>query len=124
MHKNFAGRTQNCLTSCGKLDLLAVGRCSMLQLEYQRQELLRERQQFHMEQLRAAEYRAKQLAAQQLTLEQQQRPSTLPTAPDQGQFYVTPTKIPRLTRSIHAHNGASLHFDCCPYLLVIFTQLA
>ena len=35
-------------------------------MEYQRQELLRERQQFHMEQLRAAEYRAKQMAAQQL----------------------------------------------------------
>jgi len=55
-------------------------------LEYQRQELLRERQQFHMEQLRAAEYRAKQLAAQQLTLEQQQQQRTSqPTAPEQGQ---------------------------------------
>lgn len=39
-------------------------------LEYQRQELLKERQQFHMEQLRAAEFRAKQLAAQQLAAEQ------------------------------------------------------
>jgi len=39
-------------------------------LEYQRQELLRERQQFHMEQLRAAEFRAKQMAAQQLQHEQ------------------------------------------------------
>jgi len=57
-------------------------------LEYQRQELLRERQQFHMEQLRAAEYRAKQLAAQQLTLEQQQQQrSTQQTAPEQGQYY-------------------------------------
>lgn len=43
-------------------------------LEYQRQELLRERQQFHMEQLKAAEYRAKQVAAQQLA-----QSSTLPT---------------------------------------------
>ena len=42
----------------------------LLQLEYQRQELLRERQQFHMEQLRAAEFRAKQMAAQQLQHEQ------------------------------------------------------
>ncbi|ESN93812.1 hypothetical protein HELRODRAFT_193880 [Helobdella robusta] len=43
-------------------------------LEYQRQELLKERQQFHMEQLRAAEFRAKQLAAQQLANEQ--KPTT------------------------------------------------
>jgi LPS O-antigen subunit length determinant protein (WzzB/FepE family) len=50
------------------------------QLEYQRQELLRERQQFHMEQLRAAEYRAKQLAAQQLTVEQQQRAAAMQQA--------------------------------------------
>jgi len=42
----------------------------LLQLEYQRQDLLRERQQFHMEQLRAAEFRAKQLAAQQISVEQ------------------------------------------------------
>lgn len=39
-------------------------------LEYQRQQLLQERQQFHMEQLRAAEFRARQMAAQQLTSEQ------------------------------------------------------
>ena len=43
-----------------------------VQLEVQRGELLRERQQFHMEQLKAAEYRAKQLAAHQLQLESQQ----------------------------------------------------
>ncbi|XP_059175655.1 SWI/SNF complex subunit SMARCC1-like isoform X2 [Physella acuta] len=36
-------------------------------LEYQRQQLLQERQQFHMEQIRAAEYRARQFANQQLT---------------------------------------------------------
>ncbi|KAH9524363.1 SWI SNF, matrix associated, actin dependent regulator of chromatin, sub c, member 2 [Bulinus truncatus] len=35
-------------------------------LEYQRQQLLQERQQFHMEQIRAAEYRARQFANQQL----------------------------------------------------------
>ena len=62
----------------------------LVQLEYQRQELLRERQQFHMEQLRAAEYRAKQLAAQQLTLEQQQQQqpprSSQQTTPDQGRY--------------------------------------
>jgi len=57
-------------------------------LEYQRQELLRERQQFHMEQLRAAEYRAKQLAAQQLTLEQQQQRSSQQATPDQGLYKI------------------------------------
>ncbi|CAL1537084.1 unnamed protein product [Lymnaea stagnalis] len=35
-------------------------------LECQRQQLLQERQQFHLEQIRAAEYRARQLASQQL----------------------------------------------------------
>ncbi|GFO31805.1 swi/snf complex subunit smarcc2, partial [Plakobranchus ocellatus] len=35
-------------------------------LEYQRQLLLQERQQFHMEQIRAAEYRARQFATQQV----------------------------------------------------------
>ncbi len=35
----------------------------------QRQQLLQERQQFHMEQLRAAEYRARQTAASQISSE-------------------------------------------------------
>jgi hypothetical protein len=38
-------------------------------LEIQRQQLLQERQQFHLEQLRAAEFRQRQLAAQQLMTE-------------------------------------------------------
>jgi hypothetical protein len=64
--------------------------CWFQQLEYQRQELLRERQQFHMEQLRAAEYRAKQLAAQQLTVEQQQRAVAMQQATTHGA--VAPTE--------------------------------
>ncbi|XP_060553884.1 SWI/SNF complex subunit SMARCC2-like isoform X2 [Ruditapes philippinarum] len=43
-------------------------------LEYQRQQLLQERQQFHMEQVRAAEYRARQIAMQQMAQEQKQTP--------------------------------------------------
>jgi len=39
-------------------------------LEYQRQQLIQERQQFHLEQLRAAEFRARTTAQQQLTKEQ------------------------------------------------------
>ncbi|CAH1775427.1 unnamed protein product, partial [Owenia fusiformis] len=42
-------------------------------LEYQRQQLLHERQQFHMEQLKAAEYRARQHAAQQMALDKQKQ---------------------------------------------------
>jgi SWI/SNF related-matrix-associated actin-dependent regulator of chromatin subfamily C len=41
-------------------------------LEYQRQQLIQERQQFHLEQLRAAEFRARTAAQQQLAREQQQ----------------------------------------------------
>ncbi len=41
-------------------------------LEYQRQQLINERQQFHLEQLKAAEFRARQQAQQRLANEQQQ----------------------------------------------------
>lgn len=44
-----------------------------LQLEYQRQQLLQERQQFHMEQIKAAEHRARQIAMQQMVTEQRQQ---------------------------------------------------
>ncbi|XP_015182601.1 PREDICTED: SWI/SNF complex subunit SMARCC2 isoform X2 [Polistes dominula] len=44
-------------------------------LEYQRQQLITERQQFHLEQLRAAEFRARQQAHQRLAQEQQQHTS-------------------------------------------------
>lgn len=46
---------------------------SCLQLEYQRQQLLQERQQFHMEQIKAAEHRARQIAMQQMVTEQRQQ---------------------------------------------------
>merc|ERR1719208_189600 len=38
-------------------------------LEYQRQQLIQERQQFHLEQLKAAEFRARSVAQQQLNKE-------------------------------------------------------
>uniref|UniRef100_A0A1B6E9E1 SWI/SNF complex subunit SMARCC2 n=2 Tax=Clastoptera arizonana TaxID=38151 RepID=A0A1B6E9E1_9HEMI len=50
-------------------------------LEYQRQQLIQERQQFHLEQLKAAEFRARQQAQQRIAAEQQQTPSTTPTPP-------------------------------------------
>ncbi|XP_063425155.1 SWI/SNF complex subunit SMARCC2-like isoform X3 [Mytilus trossulus] len=45
-------------------------------LEYQRQQLLQERQQFHMEQIKAAEHRARQMAMQQLVTEQRSQGAT------------------------------------------------
>lgn len=46
-------------------------------LEYQRQQLITERQQFHLEQLKAAEFRARQQAHHRLQQEQQQNQSWL-----------------------------------------------
>lgn len=48
------------------------------QLEYQRQQLLADRQAFHMEQLKYAEMRARQQHFQQMHQQQQQQPPTLP----------------------------------------------
>lgn len=47
-------------------------------LEYQRQQLIQERQQFHLEQLRAAEFRARQQAHAMMMAQQQQRPGGTP----------------------------------------------
>merc|ERR1719342_403572 len=56
-------------------------------LEYQRQQLIQERQQFHLEQLRAAEFRARSAAQQQLNKEQgvTSTTTTAPTAVGPGQ---------------------------------------
>merc|ERR1719367_455778 len=43
-------------------------------LEFQKQQLIHERQQFHLEQLRAAEFRARAAAQQQLARENQNQP--------------------------------------------------
>lgn len=50
----------------------------VLGLEYQRQQLITERQQFHLEQLKAAEFRARQQAHQRLQAEQGQWPTQQP----------------------------------------------
>lgn len=65
-------------------------------LEYQRQQLITERQQFHLEQLKAAEFRARQQAHQRLQAEQGQWASQQPvmqhsTAPAEGSASTTPT---------------------------------
>lgn len=58
-------------------------------LEYQRQQLIQERQQFHLEQLKAAEFRARQQAHQRFQQEhgQWQNPNhpNLPHGPPQAQ---------------------------------------
>lgn len=65
-------------------------------LEYQRQQLITERQQFHLEQLKAAEFRARQQAHQRLQAEQgqwaaQQPPATHSTPPTETGPSTTPT---------------------------------
>jgi len=52
-------------------------------LEYQRQQLIQERQQFHLEQLRAAEFRARAAAQQQLA-RSEGGTAPAPTQPPQG----------------------------------------
>merc|ERR1711899_266087 len=74
-------------------------------LEYQRQQLIQERQQFHLEQLRAAEFRARSAAQQQLTREQNipavqgpagQAPAVQTVVPTPQQTIATPTtQIPQ-----------------------------
>jgi len=67
-------------------------------LEFQKQQLIHERQQFHLEQLRAAEFRARAAAQQQLARENQNQPGqpTLPP-PQQPQSEIiapAPTATP------------------------------
>lgn len=50
-------------------------------MEYQRQQLITERQQFHLEQLKAAEFRARQQAHQRLQAEQGQWTTQQPNLP-------------------------------------------
>ncbi|KAJ7428288.1 hypothetical protein WISP_01386 [Willisornis vidua] len=57
---------------------LAGGPAVSPQLEYQRQQLLADRQAFHMEQLKYAEMRARQQHFQHLQQQQQQQPPPLP----------------------------------------------
>ncbi|XP_044741345.1 SWI/SNF complex subunit SMARCC2 isoform X2 [Chrysoperla carnea] len=64
-------------------------------LEYQRQQLITERQQFHLEQLKAAEFRARQQAHQRIAAEQQghqwmQQPPTT-NAPGTNSITMPPT---------------------------------
>ncbi|KAJ2954767.1 hypothetical protein O0L34_g3070 [Tuta absoluta] len=60
-------------------------------LEYQRQQLIQERQQFHLEQLKAAEFRARHQAHQRLQVEGGGAPATaVPSAPEQPAVEATP----------------------------------
>lgn len=60
-------------------------------LEYQRQQLIQERQQFHLEQLKAAEFRARQQAHQRYQQEQgqwhQHSSNSQPTTSSNGCMY-------------------------------------
>ncbi len=71
----------------------------MFQLEYQRQQLLQERQQFHMEQLRAAEFRARQVAAQHLAVEQRSQGLLSQATVSLPQTVLNPTMVEKVTPS-------------------------
>nr|BAN21128.1 conserved hypothetical protein [Riptortus pedestris] len=62
-------------------------------LEYQRQQLIAEKQQFHLEQLKAAEFRARQEAVRRLAVEQQ----AMPTSPASQQQQLPPPPPPPST---------------------------
>ncbi|XP_050314370.1 SWI/SNF complex subunit SMARCC2 isoform X2 [Anthonomus grandis grandis] len=79
-------------------------------LEYQRQQLITERQQFHLEQLKAAEFRARQQAHQRLQTEQgqwpMQHPSTTgPNATDTGPSTTPTPPSPQATPHHHVGDG-------------------
>merc|ERR1711936_1219692 len=60
-------------------------------LEYQRQQLIQERQQFHLEQLKAAEFRARSVAQQQLNKEG--GVTVTPAGPAPGQAPGAPSAV-------------------------------
>ncbi|BFZ22701.1 hypothetical protein BsWGS_25740 [Bradybaena similaris] len=66
-------------------------------LEYQRQQLLQERQQFHMEQIRAAEYRARQFANQQMT---DSKTASAPQAGDSQQSVASSISAPAQNQAV------------------------
>ncbi|XP_069122462.1 SWI/SNF complex subunit SMARCC1-like [Argopecten irradians] len=73
-------------------------------LEFQRQQLLQERQMFHNEQIRAAEHRARQIAMQQLVSEQKQQSAQ--QSSEQGGT-TGPGGVPVSTPSLAAAVGQS-----------------
>lgn len=72
-------------------------------LEYQRQLLLQERQQFHMEQIRAAEYRARQFASQQVE-------TGAPTPPPQSSSSAASSPPSSMTPSVTKPPGSTQSF--------------
>ena len=77
--------------------LLYINNFLIFKLEHQRQQLLQERQQFHLEQLKAAEFRQRQVAAQQLLNENKlsiPQPTMIQQQQQQHQ-QLQPAQIPR-----------------------------
>ncbi|XP_060805963.1 SWI/SNF complex subunit SMARCC2 isoform X2 [Amyelois transitella] len=71
-------------------------------LEYQRQQLIQERQQFHLEQLKAAEFRARHQAHQRLQAESGAAPAAAADAP-------APAPEPALPAAHSAHSAHAAH---------------
>uniref|UniRef100_A0A6I8NGY8 SWI/SNF related BAF chromatin remodeling complex subunit C2 n=1 Tax=Ornithorhynchus anatinus TaxID=9258 RepID=A0A6I8NGY8_ORNAN len=80
-------------------------------LEYQRQQLLADRQAFHMEQLKYAEMRARQQHFQQLHQQQQQPPPPPPPPPQQTPPAMIPGATPGSGHPSMADPGTSLPQD-------------
>lgn len=76
-------------------------------LEHQRQQLLQERQQFHCEQLRAAEFRQRQLAAQQLLNEGKLVVPAQVAVPQPPPQAVTPQMAPMQETAVSAPPASS-----------------
>lgn len=85
-------------------------------MELQRQQLIQERQQFHMEQLKAAEHRARQQATLFVTQQHPQHGSTGQGqhSQSQGQALANTTTITPTTSSISSNLPATSHLISQP----------
>lgn len=93
-------------------------------LEYQRQTLIAERQQFHLEQLKAAEFRARQQAHQRLAAEQGGQWPAPNIPPTQQVMYNALLCIRRKRNVYFAHNKLAIYFAVvCTNLPTKFYQI-
>lgn len=81
-------------------------------LEYQRQQLITERQQFHLEQLKAAEFRARQQAHQRLQVEQGQWSAQQPMMQHNAQ---TPEPGPSATAAPPSPQASAVASPAAPH---------
>ncbi|CAL1530785.1 unnamed protein product [Lymnaea stagnalis] len=83
-------------------------------LEYQRQQLLQERQQFHMEQIRAAEYRARQFANQQLAENKPVATQQLPDGSPTNNGNAASAQNPAIASAVNQNTSYAMHGSPMP----------